>query len=206
MRAGALIIAALLAAGDAAAKQVAYVVSDAWHSGLVLSRAALGPLAPAEAADFPDAPWLEFGWGDRNFYPNPQPSVADALAAGLKPTPAVMHVAPRARPPAPDGARSVVRVTLTEAGFAALAGAIDATFERPDGRRAAPIAQGLYPDSLFYPATGRFHLFNTCNTWVARMLAAGGAPISAWGVVTAGDLMERVRPLATSVETPAVRG
>ena len=45
----------------------------------------------------------------------------------------------------------------------------------------------------FYAAQGRFHLGNTCNTWTARMLRAAGVDIDPGGVVTAGDLMGRLR-------------
>jgi hypothetical protein len=37
------------------------------------------------------------------------------------------------------------------------------------------------------------YLFNTCNTWTARMLRAGGVNLSPSGVVTADDLVARLR-------------
>ncbi len=46
---------------------------------------------------------------------------------------------------------------------------IDNSFDRPEGGRGETVARGLYQDSWFYPAHGRFHLFNTCNTWTARI-------------------------------------
>jgi hypothetical protein len=49
--------------------------------------------------------------------------------------------------------------------------------------------------AYFYPAHGGFHLFNTCNTWAARALSEAGLDISAGGVMTADDLMSRVRDL-----------
>ena len=55
------------------------------------------------------------------------------------------------------------------------------------------ISRGLYPDSRFYNALGEFHLFNTCNTWTARMLRAGGVALSPSGIVTADGLMARLR-------------
>ena len=68
---------------------------------------------------------------------------------------------------------------------------------RPRGGRGERVARGLYADSWFYPARGLFHLFNTCNTWTARMLSAAGVGASLSGVNTADDLMGRLRDLAS---------
>ena len=32
----------------------------------------------------------------------------------------------------------------------------------------------------FYAATGRYHLFNTCNQWTGRGLARAGVPVGIW--------------------------
>jgi uncharacterized protein (TIGR02117 family) len=189
-------LAVAVAFGGPAAAATVHVVSNGWHAGIVIARADLGAFAPPEAEDFPDAPYLEFGWGDRDYYPNPRPSVADAIAAGATPSPAVLHLAPRAAPPRPREGVEVVAIDIDDVAAARLARALSGAFDRPVGGRAQPIADGLYPDSLFYPATGRFHLFNTCNTWVARQLEAAGLPVSPSGIVRASELMARLRPLA----------
>ncbi|MEX2647816.1 MAG: DUF2459 domain-containing protein [Alphaproteobacteria bacterium] len=173
-----------------------HVVSNGWHSGLVLARSDLGTESVPEAADFPDAHYLEFGWGDREYYPNPRPTLGMALAAIATPSPAIMHVAGLTGPP--ETARAgdeVIALGVSAEGLAGLVAAIDASFERPEAGPARPVAAGLYPGSRFYPAKGSFHLFNTCNTWIARMLAAAGLDIAPSGIVTAEDLMSKVRAL-----------
>jgi len=175
-----------------------YVVDNGWHTAIVVPGPALraAGLLP-EAEDFPAAAYLEFGWGDRVYYPAKDPGLAMALEAALSPTPAVMHVAGLAAPPMqlPEG-NQVVSLTLTQSGLRSMLGAIAGEFTRPDGKRAAPLSPGLYPQSKFYEAEGAFHLFNTCNTWTARMLQAGGVALSSSGVVTADDLMDRLRAAA----------
>lgn len=166
------------------------VLSNGWHTAIVVPRPPLATtgLLP-EADDFPDAGFLEFGWGDRVYYPARKKTLGMALAAALSATPAVMHMAGLARAPEPGHAGSeVVVVALTESGFRHLVGAIAGDFKRPK-----PIARGLYPDSNFYDARGTFHLFNTCNTWTARMLRAAGVDLSPSGVITANQLMARLR-------------
>ena len=90
-------------------------------------------------------------------------------------------------------------MALTEGGFLNLVEALAAGFERPAGGRAEAISRGLYPDSRFYNALGEFHLFNTCNTWTARVLRAGGLALSSSGIITADGLMARLR-MALAVE------
>ena len=171
------------------------VLSNGWHTAIVVPAPALAAtgLLP-EAADFPDAAFFEFGWGDRTYYPAKEKTLGMTLSAALVPTPAVMHMAGHAADPAHESSRlEVVTVALTEAGFQKLVEAIAETFERPSGGRAESVSPGLYPDSLFYHARGEFHLFNTCNTWTARMLRAGGVALSPSGIVTAGGLMARLK-------------
>lgn len=172
-----------------------HVVGDSWHTSIVIARSEIVAtgLVP-EAGDFPSAAFVKFGWGDRVYYPARTKSIGMTLNAALWPSPAVMHVAGLDRVPAPiPASQTVVRVALTEAGFQRLVRAIAGEFERPGGARAKPVSRGLYPDSHFYDAHGGFHLFNTCNTWTARMLRAGGLDISPSGIVTGDDLMMRLK-------------
>jgi uncharacterized protein (TIGR02117 family) len=184
------------AADEGAAAHRIYVYSNGWHSSIVLPRHMLPPGQVPEVEDFPEAAFLEFGWGDRTYYPAPDPSFEMALVAAIAPSPAVMHVAGLPRPPQ-EHYRDVEVLTLdlSTAALVRLVTRIDARFDRPEGGRAEHLAQGLYRDSWFYPAHGEFHLFNTCNTWTARMVAATGVDVSLSGVKRADDLMDRLREL-----------
>ena len=71
----------------------------------------------------------------------------------------------------------IVAVRLSPEGFARILEALDACFARADGFP-QEIGTGLYGPSLFYRATGSFHVFNVCNHWVARLLGVGGLPTS----------------------------
>ena len=189
-------------ADDGPRPHLVRVISNGWHTALVVPGPALAAtgLLP-EAADFPAAAFLEFGWGDRTYYPAKEKTLGMTLAAGLAPTPAVMHMAGRAAPPG-DGASGldVVSVALTGAQFRRLVEALAGEFERPAGAPAAAVSPGLYPGSRFYHARGTFHLFNTCNTWTARMLRAGGVALSPAGIVSADGLMARLRAVRHPVQ------
>lgn len=170
------------------------VVHEGWHTALVLAQADIAAtgLLP-EAADFPNARYLEFGWGDRAYYTSADPSLAQALRAALLATPAVLHVAELSKPPRPvPNKRPVISVALTEMQFRSLVSAIAGTFTRSDSGRAWSIGSGLSARSRFYPAEGTFLLFNNCNTWAAKMLQSAGLDVSPAGVISPDDLMSQL--------------
>lgn len=166
---------------DAPRTHTLYVVNYAWHTGLVIARDDLPADRIPEQADFPEAAYFEFGWGDREYYPARDPGIAQALIAGLVPTDSVVQLAGLPRSPQAFYPSSEVHaLPVTAAGLDNLVSQIDAVFDRPNGR-ADPIHITTTERVRFYPAHGRFHLFNTCNTWTARMLAAAGFNISPGG-------------------------
>lgn len=172
------------------------VTSTGWHTGIAIARADIPVTEIPEIGDFPDAAWIEFGWGDKDFYTDPDAGVLGALRATV-PGPAVMHVAGLwGHPSRVFPQAEWAPVALPAEGIDRLIAYLAAGFDRDGAARARHSARGLYAFSRFYPATGEFHLFNTCNTWVAQGLAASGLPIDTDGVNRASHVMEQLAPLA----------
>jgi hypothetical protein len=71
-------------------------------------------------------------------------------------------------------------------------------YQRDAEGRLRRLGHGLYGESRFYAARSRYHLFNTCNTWVARALQRTGLDMTPAGTVTAGGVMQQTRPSAAS--------
>lgn len=184
------------AADTGAADTTIYVVSNDWHTGIVLRRADLPAGRLPELADLPTRRYVEFGWGDEAFYQSRDTTAAMALRAALSPTSSVLHVAAFDIEPARAFDAEVLAFGLSADGLARLVDALDATFDRTAATPTPANGPGLYFDSNFYPATGRFHLFNTCNTWAARLLAQAGLDVRPGGVITSTDLLRQLRPLA----------
>ena len=171
-----------------------WVVDHGWHAGLVLARSAIPPGVLPEQDDFPAAQYLEFGWGDARFYETRDAGVALAIRAAFFSNGSVVHVV--GLPTRPRQALStgdVVEVRLSRPGFDALAQFVDGSFDREGQRAASRRGPGLYGDSGFYSARGRYHLLYTCNTWTADALRAAGLPITPIYAMTAGNLMWQVR-------------
>ena len=175
-----------------------WVVSNGWHSGIVLARADVLESVIPEIADFPHAGFFEFGWGDAEFYPAREAGAWLALRAAF-PGPAVMHVSGLPDHPARIWPNvTILSFAVNAEALRRLLDFLRNSFDRAGAGRAVVSARGIYPFSLFYPATGRFHVFNNCNTWTAQALTAMGLGASLGGVNTAEDLVARIRPFAVA--------
>lgn len=183
--------------GNSPAGHVFRVTSNHWHSEVVLSAELLPEGAIPETADFPQAHSYAFGWGDADYYQTPDPGIGITLRAAFTPTPAVMHLV--GLPAAPEDTfaeAEVLKLKITDAGLERLIAFLNASFARKGSARAQAAGPGLYSFSRFYAAKGEFHLFNTCNSWTARAIAAAGLPVNTGGMQRAEDLLAQLRPLA----------
>lgn len=168
-----------------------HVVSNGWHTGIVLARSDLSAGAIPETGDFPRARYFEFSWGDAKYFPAPEKTIRMAMGALLTPTAAVIHLAGLpAHPREIFPEAEIVDLTLHPGEFQDLLRYLDQSFLRPATSQSTP---GLYRFSRFYPARGKFHMFNTCNTWTARGLAAAGIAVTVAGTLRAEDLMRQLR-------------
>lgn len=178
-----------------------YIIDHGKHAGLAVKYADIPEGFWPESADFARADFLEVGWGEWDYYQAEKPGLWLTLKAALWPTASVLHVV--GIPGSLQGSFSgfdIIRLDLHRCAYLRLIGYIHGSFER-QGARAVPLGQGDYPDGLFYPAKGRFHLFHTCNGWVAEALEEAGLPMGWLKPVTAAQLMSRVRRLVTSQRT-----
>jgi uncharacterized protein (TIGR02117 family) len=178
------------------------VIQHRWHTGIAVRRAAIPAGAWPESANYPHARYLEVGWGDRDFYPAPDPSTWAAVRAVLAPGPSVLHIVGlREHPAATFPFSDVVELRVGPDGFERLIDFIATSHDRGSGSPAEAIGPGLYLDSHFYPALGRFHLFYNCNSWTIDALRAAGLPMQ-WAI-TSEEVIEQAGRLGTPIG-PAV--
>jgi uncharacterized protein (TIGR02117 family) len=178
-----------------------YVVNQGKHAGLILRRADIPPGFIPESADFPQADYLELGWGDWDYYQSGDPGLWLTLKAAFWPTASVLHLAGiEGGVAARYAGYEWIRLDLAPQPFAGLAGYVDRSFARHGAAKAPPIGPGHYGGSRFYPANGKFHIFHTCNGWLAGALAAAGYPMGWLEPVTADQLMATIRPFSARPE------
>ena len=174
-------------------RKVFQVVKHGWHVGIVVDQEEMASRVPLLGKDFSGAEHLEIGWGDARFYQAAEPSAGLALRAALWPTASVMHIVGFSGDPAYYfSASEIVNICVSGSEYKRMLDFILDSFERRPNGAVIPLGPGLYGTSRFYRAKGSFHLFNTCNTWAARAVAATGTPVST-RVITAGELFSQLR-------------
>ena len=175
---------------------IVYVVDRGWHTDVGLPADEIhGPLASLESR-FPGVQFFTFGFGERQFFISRQPNLGESLSALLPSASALLVTGLIATPQAAFGAAHVVVLHVSGDGLARIEAAIWQELETSPGTTARPLANGPYEGSLFYAARGTYDAFNTCNTWTADILHAGGLPISAAGVLFSGQVMGMARAIA----------
>lgn len=171
-----------------------YVGGHTRHASIIVDRRDFDPAKSLDTFDFNGKDWLEFGWGDADFYQARGEDILLGFKALLFPTGAVMHVHGFNGSPASNFPKTeILELHFTPAGYARLLDFIRMSFARDGEGQVIPLGPGLYGLSRFFEGTGTYSMFNTCNTWMAKVLAAGGFPINPADVGTVGQFMEQVR-------------
>ncbi len=179
-----------------------YLVSHGWHTGIVFRRADIPHAIWPEAGDFPDAEYLEVGWGDRDYYQAREPGAWLTFKAAFWPTPSVLHIVGF------TGtvenfflASDIIRVELSARGLERLSGYIHDSYARDAAGQTIRLGPSLYGQGRFYLSQEKFHLFNTCNVWTARGLRAAGLPVTPFFSVTTGQVMSQAQKFGTRIQT-----
>lgn len=184
----------VLAAGPT---RTVYVVNDDAHTGIIVRAADVPREAWPARKDFPDAEYLELGWGEREYYIREDESIWLGLRALFWSESSTIHVVALNRPIAREfpGAE-ILEFRVSEAGFAKLVAFVAASHERDAAGRTFVLAPGQRPHSRFYASHRRFAFRETCNTWVARTLQEAGVDVDPHRSATARGLIGQLRALA----------
>jgi uncharacterized protein (TIGR02117 family) len=177
-----------------------YLVAHGWHAGIVFEREREPVRGWPLADDFPDAEYLEVGWGDKDFYQTRDPHWALAAKAVLLPTASVLHVAGFNGAVADEfPASEILSIRLSPEAFEQLSRHVADSIATDTAGQVEALGPGLYGQSRFYLSRDTYHAFNTCNLWTARALRAAGCPVAPARAITVDDLLRQVRPFATPV-------
>ena len=188
----------ICAPGETSCK-TAFIVHNSWHAAIVLTRSDLGLDDLPELSDFPDAKFIEFSWGDQDYFPDPNSGIWAALRAAFWSSGSVLHLVGFNEYVGQfyRGAE-IFELRLAPAAQQQLIHFISQTFARANSSSRAQASPGLFPYSRFYPASAKFSVLRTCNTWVAEALASASLPISPGTVLTAGSLASQLAVIGKS--------
>ena len=179
-------------ASDAERTRVVYVVRRAHHSGIAVATADWPNRDWSVLTSFPQARYLEFGWGDAAYYQAPDPTLGQTIAAVFWPTPTVMEVVPWQVVAHGVEDSDTVALRVSDAELQAIAKSIDDSFVQPIS--ATGIGYGVAGDrALFYHARGKFHMFRMCNRWTAERLQLIGCSVRPRLIMTASQAITAAR-------------
>jgi len=179
-----------------------YLVNSAFHTGFILEmRYVPDGLIPA-LKDLGPYQYADIGWGQEEYYQNPEFTVAKAARALFIPSTSVIRI---------EGFNVSVddvvhwsdqgtRIDMDRASFIRLCVFIRDAFTRGEDGGPVIASKSAGGAVLFYKSNGTYHLFNTCNTWIALGLKRAGYPISPVGVYTAHELFRRARKFGVEMK------
>ncbi|MCH6574795.1 MAG: DUF2459 domain-containing protein [Bacteroidetes bacterium] len=156
-----------------------YLIKQYWHTAIVIDKNDIDPDILPEVEYFNDFSLLDFGWGDEEFYQHPGFDSGLAVKALFYTTPSTLRVEGIgiSKDTYFDISEIVVRILVTQEQLNKIVNFISSTVYRNDsGSPVILSAQGL-GRIIFFRANGNYHLFNTCNTWLASCLASAGINI-----------------------------
>jgi uncharacterized protein (TIGR02117 family) len=180
-------------AADSERSHVVYVVRRGWHSGVALAAADWPQRDSPLLSIFAEAQYLEFGWGDADFYQADKPTASMGISAVLWPSSTVMEVVPlQAAPPPGSGEFEAIAVHVTKAELQAIVASIDDSFVQPISPTGKTY-RTVDGEARFFHARGKFYLLRMCNRWTSELLQRAGCAVSPRSTMTAGQVIKAAK-------------
>ena len=155
-----------------------YVASISWHTGIMVPAKSLPDSIWPEGYDYSKFPYLEIGWGDRDFYQHPDFNLWYAIKAIFWPTPTALHVFPFSPDNIPMNyvETKVVKLSVTEKELNDLTRFLLHHFKFNDKGKLIPLQDGLYYNSQFFAGSTKYYFPKNSNVWAAIGLKRAGFP------------------------------
>ncbi|MBU2493097.1 MAG: DUF2459 domain-containing protein [Bacteroidetes bacterium] len=179
-----------------------YLVKNNLHTGLIFNaNSEINETIPA-TKNFIGYKYINIGWGDEDFYQHPDPDIIMGAKAVLIPTNSVVRIEGKNDDINKIAERSdyCIKFDLTETQFIKLCRFIDSSFTKDSNQNLTVVSQNDNNRIIFYKSVLKYHLFNTCNTWIAEAFESCGFDISSSEVITAENLFEELKNFGTIVK------
>jgi uncharacterized protein (TIGR02117 family) len=173
-----------------------FVLQAGWHTGIVLRTANVSPADWFDVVNYLPHKYIDIGWGDERFYQAEGNPPLLAVRAAIMPTSSVIHIVPFSVDPHNlyTGEVFLKRIEATPEQFKALCRIISDRFQRDSNGN--PIESRINENSRnFFKSKGKYHILNTCNTWVVQCLKDAGFDVNPAGVITQRHLINALGKL-----------
>ncbi len=170
-----------------------FVIQERWHTGIVFNTADIDPDIWPEVNNYDHKNFIDIGWGDEKFYQATGNPVLLAARAVLWPTQSVLQIFPFSTPLRSAYGRQgiILRIPVTNEQLKHLASFVKESYKRDEyGNPQFSIVYGV--SEHHFLATRKYHLFRTCNTWVALAFKRSGFKIRSFGILNARQLFRQL--------------
>lgn len=157
-----------------------YLIKQGWHTAVVFQREIVDPVIFPEIRYFENFDLIDVGWGDAEFYQYPGFDSGLAWKALFYPTPSTLRVEGIgiSKENYFDISEIVIELRINNEDLNILLNYISNTVRRDENNRPKILSTQYLGRVYFFDANGSYHLFNTCNTWLARGLKKTGVEIN----------------------------
>ncbi|MCZ7601788.1 MAG: DUF2459 domain-containing protein [Melioribacteraceae bacterium] len=172
-----------------------YVIKNYWHTGIIIQVDSTTKNDIRALQYFDNFDFVDIGFGDRVFYLHPSNDYVLAARAILVPTESTIRVAKtyNMEDELIRWSDYVLKIRMDSQSILKLCEFIDKSFSKDNQEILRIIEKRLNGNIIFFEANPKYHLFNTCNTWVADALKFSGLEnINPSNVVTSKDLFEEL--------------
>lgn len=169
-----------------------FLVRQRWHTGILFDIQKVDTLIWPEITEMKDFGYIDVGWGDEDFYQYPGFDAGLAVKALFYPTPSVLrihgfNISSFRYAELSDVA---VKIYLNRSQFDSICRYISLTYVKDSKNQPIQAQKTSSERTIFYKAVGKYHLFNTCNTWVAKGLLKAGFDLNPSEIIFSEDLFQ----------------
>jgi uncharacterized protein (TIGR02117 family) len=156
-----------------------YLIKQRWHTAVVIERKLIDFEIFPEIKFFQNFELIDIGWGDEEFYQHPGFDSGLAWKALFYGTPSTLRVEGIgiSKEEYFEISEIVVELRISDDELNILLNHISNTVWRDENEHPEIISTQFLNRVYFFKANGNYHLFNTCNTWLARGLKQSGVEI-----------------------------
>jgi uncharacterized protein (TIGR02117 family) len=156
-----------------------FLIKQRWHTAIVFHKEDIDTTILPEIKYFEEAELIDIGWGDEAFYQAPNFDWDLAYQAIFYPTPSTLRMEGIYIPMIDyfNISEIVVEFKINDEHLKILLNYIADTIWRNEDHQSKTLSTQYLDRVYFFKANGEYHLFNTCNTWIARGLKKAGFDI-----------------------------
>ena len=179
-----------------------YIVNNYMHTGIIIPVENESIHVISSLKYFRDYNFIDIGWGEEKFYQDPNNNICMGARAILLPNTSVIRI---------EGCSAAmenfilwsdftVRLSLTTEQYMKLLDFIGKSFIKGSDDESVITSSRHSGEIIFFKSVYRYHLFNTCNTWVAKALQKAGLDVSPTFIITARQFYNKIKDQGTVIK------